>query len=84
MAKIVARPNIDLNLTFTINEGEARALDALVGYDFDAFLKMFKTGMGTHYIEGHEEDLRGFFSDIRSIVGPAISRVDAARKEFCK
>jgi hypothetical protein len=43
MAKITTRPNVNLDLTFTINESEARALDALAGYGDDSFIKAFKS-----------------------------------------
>ena len=42
MAEIIGRPNVDLRLTFSINESEARALDALAGYGDDAFVRVHR------------------------------------------
>lgn len=80
--KMTERPKVDFQLTFTVNEAEARALDALVGYDFDAFMKNFKEGMGKAYIEGHEEALRAVFGEFRSQIPNALSRLESARKVF--
>lgn len=66
MATITGKPNIDLRVTITIDEAEARALDALVGYGDDAFIKAFKEKLGECYIRDHEVGLRKFFQDIRS------------------
>ena len=82
MANITNKPNVDLVFTFTINEGEARALDALVGYGFDAFIKVFKENLGSHYMEGYEKDLKAFFEDIRENVPSVLQRLDLARKTF--
>ena len=82
MAKITEQPNVDMKLTFTINEDEARALDALVGYGDDAFIRVFKENLGAAYIENHEAGLRTFFQDVRTFVPPALSRLDRARKAF--
>jgi hypothetical protein len=82
MAKISANPEINLSLTFTVNEAEARALDALVGYGDDAFIKVFKESLGAAYIRDHERGLREFFQSIRSLVPPILSRIDRSRDAF--
>lgn len=39
MANIIAKPQMELTATFSFNEIEIRALDALTGYDFDGLQK---------------------------------------------
>ncbi len=82
MAKITTRPSVNLELTFTINETEARALDALAGYGDDAFIQHFYEKLGKAYMEDHEAGLRCFLKDIRAFVPSALRRVDDARKAF--
>lgn len=84
MAKITAQPKINFELTVTLSESEARALDALTGYGDDAFIEKFKKDLGSHYMKDHEQGLRDLFKSIRQIVPGQLSRLDAARKEFLK
>ena len=81
MAKLTARPQLDIKIEFVVNESEARALDALVGYGDDAFLKHFYQ-LGEHYMKPHEEGLRSFFKTIRKELAGPLSRLAAARRSF--
>ncbi len=60
MAKLEARPKIDMQVRLILNMDEALALDGLAGYGDDAFIKAFKEKLGTHYIRDHEAGLRSF------------------------
>lgn len=82
MAKITAQPKLELNVTFTVNESEARALDALVGYGDDAFISVFYEKLGKAYMEKHEQGLRSFFKDIRSFMPSILSRMNDSRTVF--
>ncbi len=82
MAKVTEQPNVELKLTFTINEGEARALDALAGYGDDAFIKHFYDKLGKAYMESHEKGLREFLKTCREFLPSSLSRLDNARKGF--
>jgi len=82
MARITQRPQIKLEVTFTIDEEEARALDGLTGYEFESFFKCFTENMGASYIEKHKEGLRRFFESIRKDIPAMLSRTDAARQKF--
>lgn len=84
MARLIAKPRLELEVAFVVNEGEARALDALVGYGFDEFIEVFKTKLGEHYIRDHENDLRTFFKSIREMMPRILSQMDRARKEYEK
>lgn len=66
----------------TLNETEIRALDALVGYGDDAFLKHFKEKLGEAYIRKHEAGLKSFFGAVRRDVLPALSDIDQARRDL--
>ena len=84
MAKVLNNTKIDFELVLGLNEEEARALDALTGYDVDSFLRVFYEKMSTHYMKPHEAGLRTLFASVRKIVPTYLTRVDAARKEFTK
>lgn len=82
MAEIIGRPNVNLDLTIRINEAEARALDDLVGYGDDAFIKVFYEKLGKCYMEKHEAGLRSFLSSIRKFLPSELSKLDSARQAF--
>lgn len=82
MAKIATASTVALEVTLALTESEARALEALTGYDVDGFLKSFYTSMGRHYLEPHESGLRSLFKSVRELIPSQLSRVDAARAVF--
>lgn len=82
MASIVAKPTIELRVTFALSESEARALDALVGYGDDAFIKVFYEHLGKAYMENHEVGLRSLFKSTREVLPGILSMTDNARKAF--
>ena len=67
--KIDGRPTLHLEIVISLTETEARALDAIAGYDTEAFLKVFYSEMGAAYLQPHEEGLRSLFSAIRNSSG---------------
>ena len=82
MAEIIGRPNVNLDLTFRINEAEARALEDLAGYGDDNFIKAFYEKLGKCYMEKHEAGLRSFLCSVRSFLPPQLAALDEARKAF--
>jgi hypothetical protein len=82
MAKVKTTADVDLQITFTINEVEARALEALVGYSDEAFLKTFYEKMGRHYLQPHERGLLSFFATVRASLHGPLQRVDDAREVY--
>ncbi len=74
--------DIDVGATIRFNESELRALEALVGYGTDGFLKVFYKQMGEHYLKPHEAGLRSLFATVRSEVPMTLHRADAARAAF--
>lgn len=82
MAEIIGRPNVNLDLTFRINEAEARALDDLAGYGDDAFIAAFYEKLGKAYMEKHEAGLRSFLCSVRKFIPGELSKLDRARQAF--
>ena len=80
MAEIKNTVKLDFTSTLTLNETEMRALDAIIGYGFDGFIKCFKQHMGEAYIRGHEEGAKELFKAIGRDVGPALRKIDDIRK----
>lgn len=82
MAIITQKPEVKLEVIFKVDESEARALDALVGYGDDAFIKQFYEFLGKGYLEPHEAGLRKFFKSIREMLPCILNRATDARKTF--
>ena len=82
MAEIIGRPNVNLDLTFRINEAEARALEDLAGYGDDNFIKAFYEKLGKCYMEKHEAGLRSFLCSVRKFLPSYLAALDEARKAF--
>lgn len=80
MAQIVGKPVIELKITLQLNEAEARALDALVGYGDEKFLAAFYEKLGEGYLKPHEAGLRELFKSCRQLLTPALDRVNDLRK----
>lgn len=82
MAEIIGVPNVNLDLTFRINEAEARALYDLAGYGADEFIKAFYEFLGKSYMVKHEAGLRSFLSSVRKFIPGELSKLDEARQAF--
>lgn len=82
MAKARPTADVDLQIAFTVNEREARALEALVGYGDKAFLETFYKYMGQSYLQPHEKGLISFFATVRASVSGPLQRVNEARDVF--
>lgn len=82
MAEVRNKADLQFSTTLTLNEVEIRALDALVGYGDDAFLKVFKEKLGAAYIRDHEGGLRSVFAAIRRDVLPALAEIQQARRDL--
>lgn len=82
MAQLEAKTKLDLSVSFTVNESELRALDALAGYGDDAFIQMFYKNLGESYMKPYEAGMREFLKSIRNVAAPILSQTDKARKAF--
>lgn len=79
---IEGRPTVDLKVSFQLNEAEARAFDALVGYGADNFIKAFYEGLGKAYMQEHEAGLRSLFKSVRESLPGILGKLDNARVAF--
>lgn len=79
MAKLSTKVATGFTATFTVNEIELRALDALSGYGADSFIKAFYDFLGKAYMEDHEAGLRQFLSEIRGVANGQLHDIDRCR-----
>lgn len=79
MSDVQVHTKVDITATITFTEGQLRALEALVGYGDDAFLKAFYVKLGAHYMKPFERDLRDLFTQVRKTVPSALRQVGEAR-----
>jgi hypothetical protein len=82
MAKIEQRPKIECECTIRLTEPEMRALDAIVGYGWEGFIKTFKQHMGQSYIRDHEAGGKLLFESVRQCIPGILRRADDARAVF--
>lgn len=81
MAKIAGIPRIELEVTITLTEAEARALHALFGYSVEAFLSTFYEKMGKSYLQPYEGGLKSLHNS-HGFLADALRGIDDARKVF--
>ncbi len=85
MAKIEGRGKLSAEIVLVLNESEAAALDALVGYGFKEFVEVFYEKLGKSYLEPHENGLRSLFESVRAGEGSVeaiLKRAKDARRVF--
>ncbi|GJE78139.1 hypothetical protein [Methylorubrum suomiense] len=82
MAELRANATVNGTVTFVVTEEEARALDALVGYGDEAFLRVFYKHLGQSYMKPHEAGLRSLFKRVRADMPSILDRFNAARVAF--
>lgn len=76
------RPIVTVEATMTLDEGELAALDALVGYGTDSFLKVFYEKMGESYLKPHEKSLRSLFEKVRQTAPAPLAHVRQMRNDL--
>ena len=74
------KTQINHTITFEVSESEARALEAMVGYGFDAFKNVFYEKLGKHYMQPHEAGLKSLFSTITKNVNKSLKEIDEFNK----
>jgi len=73
---------IEFGLVVKLSEKEARALEAMVGYGFDSFKKVFYERLGEHYMKPHEDGLKSLFDTVKKEINPHLSRFNNTRATF--
>jgi hypothetical protein len=81
MAKIEQRAQITCDVVVRLTEAEIRFLDALVGYGWKSFIKVFEAQLGSAYSQDHHDGGKLFFETIGCATG-ILRRVDEARAVF--
>lgn len=82
MAHILPSVEVTVTTTLVLTEAELGALDALVGYGADPFLKVFYEHMGKHYMAPYEHGLRALFANVKARSGTILSAAEKAREAF--
>lgn len=80
--EVTSNSTMGFNVYLKLTESEARALDALVGYGFDAFIKVFYAHMGKHYMQPHEDGLKSLFESVRAEIPKHLNRINKTREIF--
>lgn len=82
MSRLTQLPVVEVGATIRLTEPELRALEALVGYGDEAFLKVFYEKLGRAYMQPHEAGLKSLFAVIRADLNPILARAKAAKQAF--
>lgn len=71
---------IEFTINISLTEVEARALEAIVGYGYDPFEKVFYQHLGEHYLKPHAKGAKTLFEHVRQDLGQKLRNVDIAKK----
>lgn len=80
--KLLNKVTVHYKCTLQLTEDEMRALDAVTGYGFQPFLKVFYEKMGRHYLQPYEKALQEFFAKVRTEGVPQLRAIDSARRKL--
>jgi hypothetical protein len=81
MAKLEQRGRIECECVIRLTEAEMRFLDALVGYGWPAFIKVFEGQLGSAYSRDYHDGGKLFFETIGCATS-ILQRADDARAVF--
>jgi hypothetical protein len=76
--KSQAKASVEFSIDFTLTKSEAQALDAIVGYGVEPFLKVFYEHMGKAYLQPHEKAMRALFERVKNDLPREVSKIEAA------
>lgn len=82
MAKLIAAPMADLKVQLELNYHEVAALEALAGYGFENFVKVFYEHLGKCYLKPHEQGLKTLFETVRQDLPSIINKFQNAKEVF--
>lgn len=78
--RVGTKLSVNFEAVLHLTEPEIRALDALVGYGIDPFIKAFYEKLGEAYMRDHEGGLRTLFESINKQVRPELAQLDEVKK----
>jgi hypothetical protein len=73
-----AKAQVEFSIKFTLTKGEAQALDAIVGYGVEPFLKVFYEHMGKAYLQPHEKEMRKLFERVKNDLPCEVRKIEKA------
>jgi hypothetical protein len=82
--KIASTSKVEINITLTLTEVEARALQAMTVYGHEPFLKGFYNKLGRSYMQPHEKGVITLFETIKKEIPKHLAKADEAREAFLK
>lgn len=82
--KTFTKTRVEFKVTLELSENEARAWDAIVGYGWEAFEKVFKEHLGKHYIQPYSNEAKEMFEHTRKNIGFQLHAVDEVKKAIAK
>lgn len=82
MRKIEAKSSasVTFSIKLILTPEEASALDAIVGYGSEPFLKVFYEHMGKSYLQPYERDMISLFKTIKENIPNEISKIKTAKE----
>jgi hypothetical protein len=84
MEKVKSSSSININIHLTLNEIEARALEAIAGYGSTEFLRVFYEKLGISYLKPHEDGIISIFENISKELPKHIQKAEDTRNIWNK
>lgn len=75
-----SKAQVEFSISLTLTVGQAKALDAIVGYGVEPFLKVFYEHMGKSYLQPHETEMKKLFEQIKEELPKEVHKIETARK----
>jgi hypothetical protein len=79
-----SKVNIEFSITLNLTVDEASALDAIVGYGVDEFLKTFYQHVGKAYLEPYESSMKDLFKKVKEELPFEIAKIKTAQEGIQK
>lgn len=76
----IPKIKIEMTATVTMTEEELRALNGILGYDVDHFLRAFYEKCGKSYVKPYESGVRSLHSNLRAQLQPWLSAMNDIRR----
>lgn len=81
-SRVNIKTKVEITATLELDEGQLKALNAMVGYGDNAFLKAFYVKLGKAYMQPFERDLRSLFANIRQNVPHALREIEKVKHQL--
>jgi hypothetical protein len=78
--RVGTKLSVNFEAVLHLTEPEIRAMDALVCYGFEPFVKVFYEKFGEAYMRDHVGGLRTFFESIEKQIRPELHRMEEVQK----